>query len=160
MENKKYEISPVGVIRGERGIFRITLGNGLSPALKGLEGFSHIAVIWWAHKLDSPQMRTILSAGKPYICGPDEIGVFATRSPLRPNPLCVSVCPVKAIDISKGIIDLYYADADDGTPVIDIKPYQPSADRIRDVSVPAWCAHWPKYLEDSAEFDWQKEFNF
>lgn len=65
MKNNRYEIRPVGVISGKEGLFRITLEDGFSPALKGLEGFSHIAVIWWAHKLDSPKMRAALSSEKP-----------------------------------------------------------------------------------------------
>jgi tRNA (Thr-GGU) A37 N-methylase len=47
---------------------------------------------------------------------------------------------------------------EDGTPILDLKPYQPAADRIRDVTVPAWCAHWPQWYEDSAIFDWEGEF--
>ncbi len=60
--------------------------------------------------------------------------------------------------IVKGGIYVAYIDAEEGTPIIDIKPYHPATDRIRDVQVPEWCDHWPKWYEDSAEFDWQAEF--
>jgi tRNA (Thr-GGU) A37 N-methylase len=64
------------------------------------------------------------------------------------------------MDHEKGIIYIPYIDAVDGTPIIDLKPYHPSIDRVRDVSVAKWCDHWPKWYEDSADFDWESEFNF
>jgi hypothetical protein len=62
------------------------------------------------------------------------------------------------IDHDSGAIVVPYIDAEDGTPVIDIKPYHPATDRVRDVSVPDWCSHWPKWHEDSAGFNWAAEF--
>ena len=97
---------------------------------------------------------------KPYTKGPDTLGVFATRSPQRPNPLALSCAYVTYMDADKGILGLSYIDADDGSPVLDIKPYTPSLDRVEHVEVPAWCAHWPKCVEESGEFDWESEFNF
>lgn len=47
---------------------------------------------------------------------------------------------------------------DDQTPVIDIKPYHPATDRVKDVRVPDWCSHWPQYYEENETFDWQAEF--
>jgi hypothetical protein len=54
----------------------------------------------------------------------------------------------------EGIVRVPFMDAEDGTPILDIKPYHPSVDRIREVRVPAWCATWPQWYEDSATFDW------
>ena len=56
--------------------------------------------------------------------------------------------------------DFDMIDANDGTPVLDIKPYTPSSDRIEAPGVPEWCSHWPKSLEQSENFDWGNEFNF
>jgi len=67
---------------------------------------------------------------------------------------------VKSIDIENGIISLDYFDAFTGTPVLDIKPYQPSVDKVENATVPAWCKHWPENYESSGDFDWGKEFNF
>lgn len=50
--------------------------------------------------------------------------------------------------------------SDDGSPVLDIKPYTPSLDRIEAPGVPQWCSHWPKSLEEAGCFDWEEEFNF
>lgn len=53
-----------------------------------------------------------------------------------------------------------YIDANDGTPVLDIKPYTPGLDRVEKPGVPDWCCHWPESLEESGEFNWENEFNF
>jgi tRNA (Thr-GGU) A37 N-methylase len=62
--------------------------------------------------------------------------------------------------MEKGIIGLAFIDAEDGTPVLDIKPYTPSLDRVENPIVPKWCAHWPKSVESSGSFDWSSVFNF
>jgi len=67
---------------------------------------------------------------------------------------------VLGIDYEKGRIQIPYIDANDGSPVLDIKPYTPSLDRVEDPGVPAWCRHWPRSLEQSGSFDWENEFNF
>ena len=86
------------------------------------------------------------------------MGVFATRSPLRLNPIALTTVSILKIDHDRGIIHIPYIDAENGTPIIDLKSYHPSIDRIKDVSVPEWCSHWPKWYEDSADFDWESEF--
>ena len=78
----------------------------------------------------------------------------------RPEQVGLYESFILEIDLDEGIIRVPYIDAEDGTPVIDLKPYQPCVDRIRDVSVPEWCDHWPKWYEDAAEFDWESEFTF
>ena len=88
------------------------------------------------------------------------MGLFATRSPVRPNPLALTTVHVLRIDYAKGLIQIDYIDANDGTPVLDIKPYTPSLDRVETPAVPEWCSHWPKSLEESETFAWEDEFNF
>ncbi|MNZ62665.1 putative tRNA (adenine(37)-N6)-methyltransferase [compost metagenome] len=88
------------------------------------------------------------------------MGIFATRSPIRPNPIALSVVQMISVDEDKGVIRIPYIDANQGTPVIDLKPYTPSLDRVESPGVPDWCKHWPKSLEKSSDFDWQDEFNF
>jgi tRNA (Thr-GGU) A37 N-methylase len=65
---------------------------------------------------------------------------------------------VISVDVEKGLVIVPWIDAEDGTPILDIKPYHPSSDRIRDVTMPKWCQHWPQWYEDSGEFDWSAEF--
>lgn len=52
-----------------------------------------------------------------------------------------------------------FIDADDGTPLLDIKPYFPM-ERIKDPRVPAWCQHWPAWQEEAVTFNWLDEINF
>ena len=117
-------------------------------------------ILWWMDGCDNASDRGTLVEEKPYRNGPDEIGVFALRSPERPNPIAVSNVNIAYVDVESGTVGLYYIDAFDGSKVIDIKPYTPSIDRIEHPFTPNWCAHWPKSYEESSDFDWESEFNF
>jgi tRNA (adenine37-N6)-methyltransferase len=151
-------LSPLGYIKTGNGEFVLEIKSEFREALSGLQGFSHINVIWWSHLTDSPETRKSLSCEKPYTKAPDRLGIFATRSPIRPNPVCLSVAQVLEINMSKGCVSVAYLDAENGTPILDIKPYLPCTDRVRDVTTPKWNAHWPEWYEESAYFDWEAEF--
>jgi tRNA-Thr(GGU) m(6)t(6)A37 methyltransferase TsaA len=155
-----FQVSPVGKAEvNDKGMF-IVLDEKFIPALQALDGFSHLNVIWWFSDFDSEEMRNILEAPQPYKKSPPVMGIFATRSPIRPNPIALSTAQIIRIDHEKGIVQVAYIDANDGTPVLDIKPYTPSLDRVETPGVPEWCRHWPKSLEQSESFDWESEFNF
>lgn len=160
MEEPCCRITPVGevVVKGEE--MGIQIAEDFREALIGLEGFSHISLLWWFHQVDTPEIRKLLVFSRPYIRGPEMMGAFATRSPARPNPLGFSVAAVTSVDRAAGWIGLAWVDAEAGTPVLDIKPYHPSEDRVRDVQVPEWCRHWPQWMEESEFFPWHEEFNF
>ena len=153
----KMEVHPIGRVECEDGEFRIALNPECAPALRGLEGYSHVQVIWW---FDRVQGRGTLVEERPYTKGPDELGVFATRSPMRPNPIAVSSVGIAYVDEATATVGLYYIDAFPESPVLDLKPYTPSVDRVESPSVPEWCAHWPRSYEESGDFDWEAEFNF
>lgn len=157
---KEMILNRVGVVCAKGGSMAIKLEEEYWPALRELDGFGHLAALWWADKADDPQARKTLTVEKPYRLAPERMGIFATRSPMRPNPIGLSVAQIVGMDPGQGMIYLAYIDADDGTPVIDIKPYTPSLDRVENPRVPAWCGHWPKCLERSGEFDWENEFCF
>lgn len=159
MDNK-FTVKQVGVIRADENGFRIELAPGYRNALAGLDGFSYINILWWFSGCDNETDRGVLSEAKPYTKGPDTLGTFATRSPQRPNPIALSCACVTYIDADHGIVGLAYMDADDQSPVLDVKPYTPSLDRVEAPEVPAWCGHWPNSVETSGEFDWESEFNF
>jgi len=157
---QNFQVSPIGKINvNKKGMF-IELEPRYIPALQALDGFSHLSVIWWFSDFDSEEARNILEVPQPYKNGPAVMGIFATRSPVRPNPIALTAVQVIQIDHEKGIIQIAWIDANDGTPIIDIKPYTPSSDRIETPGVPEWCSHWPKSLEQSENFDWENEFNF
>ena len=157
---RDFQVKAIGKVNiNEKGMF-IELEQEYIPALKALDGFGHLNVIWWFSDYDSLDMRKILEAPKPYKKGPDVLGIFATRAPVRPNPVALSTARVISINYEKGIIQVAYIDANDGTPVLDIKPYTPSLDRVETPGVPAWCKHWPVSIEQSESFNWENEFNF
>lgn len=155
-----FTVKSIGRIRSDENGFSVKLEKEYIPALAGLEGFSHIQLLYWFDKCDGEASRVKLTESKPYVNGPDIIGTFATRSPERPNPIALSCVNITYIDRENGIIGIAYTDAFDGTPVLDIKPYTPSLDRVERPTVPDWCADWPQCIEKSGDFDWSSVFNF
>lgn len=153
-------LTPVGVVRVNNQGTAIHLFQPYVPALRALDGFGHLQVLWWFDGFDTPEARSILETPKPYAKAPDTMGIFATRSPVRPNPIGLSVVQVLHIDVENGIAHIAYIDANDGSPVLDLKPYTPSLDRVETPRLPDWCAHWPLSVEASGDFDWESEFLF
>ncbi len=99
--------------------------------LEGLEGVSHVVILTWLHH--SPRD---LIVQKPRHAAAAR-GVFALRSPARPNPVGLHVARLVAVDPGTGTLSLDAIDVLDGTPVIDIKPYMPSIDAFPDATRPA-----------------------
>jgi tRNA (Thr-GGU) A37 N-methylase len=124
-----------------------------------IDQFSHIMIFWWADKVDTPQYRNIMKTELPYAPG-IEAGVFACRSEYRPNPIAVTLMAILSVDIEKGIVLLPWIDAFDGTPVLDLKPYIPISDRIRDFKVAPWLSDWPDWMEDAPEYFAQHATDF
>lgn len=152
-----FEVYPIGKIRNNQNGTFIEIEQKYIPAMEALDGFSHINVIWWFSDFDSKEARKKLNAPQPYKKAPATMGIFATRSPIRPNPIALTAVEIIHIDYQKGLIHIAYIDANDDTPVLDIKPYTPSLDRIETPSVPEWCNHWPKSVEQSTDFNWENE---
>lgn len=152
--------NPIGKVKIENGRYFIELEEKYFEATLGLDEYSHIQVVWWFNLYDNDESRNYRVANKPYKNGPEEVGIFATRSPLRPNPIAITPCPLIHLDKENHRLEIAYIDGEDDTPILDIKPYQPSIDRVRDVNTPGWCKHWPNYYEESEMFDWSQEFNF
>ena len=153
------KIFPIGKIVNENNEVKIILDSRYQKGLKGLSGFSHVQVLWWMDQCDNLDTRSTLIEDKPYVNGPDKIGVFALRSPERPNPIAISTANISYVDEETGTLGLYYIDAFHDSIVLDIKPYTPSIDRVENPLTPKWCSHWPKSYEESGNFDWSREFN-
>ena len=154
------KIFSIGKIVNKKENVKLVLKKEYKDGLLGLDGFGHALILWWMDGTDNESSRNTLVENKPYKKGPERVGVFALRSPERPNPIAVSTVDIAYVDIEKGEIGLYYVDAFDGTDVVDIKPYTPSIDRIEHPSVPSWSSHWPLSYEKSSDFDWESESNF
>lgn len=126
--------------------FGIPRQSGLAPAVvsrlelaaayshpdfvRGLESFSHLWLIWGFHHNSSAEVHATVRP--PRLGGNVRMGVFATRSPFRPNGLGLSA--VRLLAVEPGALVLAGADMADGTPVYDIKPYLPYADAIPDAA--------------------------
>ncbi|MBR2469244.1 MAG: tRNA (N6-threonylcarbamoyladenosine(37)-N6)-methyltransferase TrmO, partial [Fibrobacter sp.] len=102
-------------------------------AIRGLEGFSHLWLLWiFSENVRDNWKPTVRP---PRLGGNTRLGVFATRSSFRPNPLAMSCVKIEEIrnDKENGpVIVVSGADLMDGTPIVDIKPYLPYADSIPD----------------------------
>lgn len=108
-----------------------------TDCLRGLEGFSHLWLIWGFHCNGSDWHPTVRP---PRLGGNTRIGVFASRSPFRPNGLGLSV--VKIVSVEQGKIRVSGADMVDGTPIYDIKPYVPYSDAIPEAASGFTAAPW------------------
>ncbi len=98
-------------------------------ALRGIEGFSHLWLLWGFHKARREQWSPTVRP--PRLGGNERMGVFATRSPFRPNPLALSCVKLEGVELHtpRGpLVHVSGADLMDGTPIYDIKPYLPYAD--------------------------------
>ena len=101
-------------------------------ALRGLDGFDYLWLIWGFH-LNRETASEGLTVRPPRLGGNERVGVFATRSPYRPNPLGLSSVRIERVDAAAGEIHVLGADLADGTPIYDIKPYVEYADSHRGI---------------------------
>lgn len=153
-------LNPIGMakVNEEKMNYSITIKKKYRPALKELDQYSHVIVIFWADRHDNDEARSALVAEElPFFYGDraPPMGVFATRSEFRPNPVLISPAQILSIDHSKGILKLAYLDTLDNTPIIDLKPYIPMSDRVMSATYPPYLQHWPDTNEKAAEW-WQK----
>jgi tRNA-Thr(GGU) m(6)t(6)A37 methyltransferase TsaA len=129
-------LRPVGEV-SEAGDERATLTiyREYRRCLEGLEDFSHAWVLWWGHESDRSVRRVRPLHGR----APTIVGVFASRSPDRPNPVLLTLCRLLDVDPGRGRVRVEGLDAREGSPVIDLKPYLPGYDEPEgDVRVPEW----------------------
>ena len=115
-----------GVVPELRGEIHLEGDYRIPEALRGLEGFDYIWLIWeFSANSDRKWSPTVRP---PRLGGNKSIGVFATRSPFRPNFLALSSVRVESVDYDRMVIHVSGADLMDGTPIYDIKPYVTYAD--------------------------------
>lgn len=128
----------------ERNVIQLYPGKGFDVAVRDLATFDRIWLIWWFHKN---------STWRPLVLPPrgdaTRRGVFATRSPHRPNPIGITAVPllgVEKLNIIVGNTDLV-----DGTPILDIKPYIPTVDAFPDASM-GWISGVEEQLLQPARY--------
>jgi len=124
---------------------QVVIAPQLVEALDGIDGFSHILIIFYLHQVDEDR-RSLLKVHPENKEELPLVGVFATRSPVRPNPIGVTV--VKLLECQENVLKVLGLDAYDGTPVLDVKPYLRRGDRIEEATMPGWLLRlWE--LQDS-----------
>jgi len=139
-------LRPIGVVRNtvkrpmpggwEDVTSRVVLRTELAEALLGLDGYSHVWVLFWPH-LVPEEVR----GSKPTLHPMDDPanplqGVLATRAQIRFNPVLAS--PVRLLKVEGNVLWVKGLDAVDGSPVLDVKPYIPHHDSIPEAEVPRW----------------------
>jgi len=116
-------------------VSELVINCDLAGILDGIEDFSHILVLYWAHCVP-PEGRSLVKAHPMGRKDLPLVGIFATCSPARPNTVCATV--VRLLERKENILKVEGLDAIDGSPVIDIKPYNPSYYTVGDVKVAGW----------------------
>ncbi len=138
-------LKPIGFVRNsvmdksdrqnwEDIISEIIIQPELTEALDNLDEYSHIIVLFWTARTDRKTIPLKIhmrhNPNKPLV------GLFATRSPDRPNPIAKTT--VRLLARKKNFLKVRGLDAFDGTPVIDIKPYIPGHDSADEAKIPDW----------------------
>jgi len=139
------QISPVGVIKNDiheavdenwgKVVSEIHIDESLTHGLQGLEDWSHIVVIFQMHETQFNPDEHLLRRPRDESDMP-ELGIFAQRA--RHHPNMIGITAVRLVEIEGNILKVKGLDAIDGTPVLDIKPYAPVYDGVRDPMVPGW----------------------
>ena len=145
--NTTHRVESIGTVKRDQDTVFLEVQEDYRPALAQLEHFSHLFVLWWADRHDNEDSRRILQTRPPY--AEDKLtGVFACRSEYRPNPIALTVCKIMEVDEPGGRIMIGDIDAFDGSQLLDLKPYFPVCDRVKNASIPDWLTGWPNWLPE------------
>ncbi len=135
-KEKAFTVHPIGHVQKSEDRTLIVIDEKYQAGLLGLDGWSHVQVIWWFDKNDTPEQRAILQVHPRGDRNNPLTGVFACRAPVRPNLIALSLC--KVVSVKDNVIEVEAIDAFDGTPVLDLKPFAPGLDSAKGVKVPDW----------------------
>jgi tRNA-Thr(GGU) m(6)t(6)A37 methyltransferase TsaA len=150
---EKIVLKPIGFVRTEAvgdevkeksRISQIVIRSDLAEALEGIGEFSHLFVLFWLHEVTSTERKTLKVHPRSREDLP-LLGVFATRTKLRPNPIGLTL--VELVRVEGNVLTVRGLDAFDGTPVLDVKPFD-FWDSAKDVKVPKW---WTKLEKEKHE---------
>lgn len=123
--------------------------------IEGLDSYSHMIVLYWIHKSDEWKMPK----HHHHHHKPPNVKVFATRMPVRPNPIDLSVVEILSFSSDNGRLSVKGLDALNVTPILDIKPYIPNFDSYPETRLPVWVgSHLSEHHhKDNNEMDLQVE---
>jgi len=131
----------IGEVESSEEASTILIYPEYCPGLIGVEGYSHLIVLYWMHLRDSEEQRGTLQVKPPRHEGAPLVGVFACRSPSRPNPIGLAVVEVGGIRGCR--LTVRGLDAIVGSPILDLKPYSPRSDSVPDARTPEWSRRGP-----------------
>ena len=136
----KGELTFAGIVEsaGEEEA-RLRIFPEFCDALKGIDGFSHVIILYWIHLRDNEKERGTLQVVPRARADNVKVGVFACRSPSRPNP--IGLCVAKLMKVEDCALTVKGLDAFKGSPIIDIKPYIPRRDAVSNAYTPEWLSH-------------------
>lgn len=117
--------------------------NEMASALENIHQGDYLRILWWFHKHDKKELRKICMVTPPYENAPRS-GVFATRSPVRPNPIASTVVKVKSVDKHNRFIEICGFDGFENTRILQIMSYS-SVSVFKNVKVPDWVEHWTNH---------------
>ena len=115
----QFSVYPIGYVKKSDDRTSIVLNKEYEPGLLGLDDVSHIWVLWWFDRNDTPEKRSVLQVHPHGNPANPLTGVFATHAPFRPNLIAMTRC--KIISIEDNVIEIEDIDAFPDTPVLDIK---------------------------------------
>ncbi|MHA2248941.1 MAG: tRNA (N6-threonylcarbamoyladenosine(37)-N6)-methyltransferase TrmO [Candidatus Kariarchaeaceae archaeon] len=141
-----YKTYPIGYVKKRDNKTYLDILPDFRPALKDLEKYSHLIVLWWISGRDNEESRANRQDAPPNDC--PVTGVFASRSPARPNPIGLTVVNILNVYHETGLVSIRRIDAFTDSPIIDLKGYLPSSDRVEMASVPKWFEYLPKWLPE------------
>jgi tRNA-Thr(GGU) m(6)t(6)A37 methyltransferase TsaA len=144
---KRFMLRPIGSVHKSNGLTTLVMKKDIEPALHGLGGFSHVWVLWWFDRSDTPKKRSVLQVHPRGNGGNPLTGVFACRSPVRPNLIALSLCRV--LSVKNNVVEIDKIDAFADTPILDLKPYIPGYDSA-EASVPDWLMNREKTIDKNA----------
>lgn len=123
-----------GLVTESRAYLELLPPYNQPDSVRGLEAFSHIWLVFVFHATQEQGWKPMVRP--PRLGGNTRMGVFATRSTFRPNPVGLSVAELRSVQVEGSKISLELAGVDllDGTPILDIKPYLPYADALPQAS--------------------------
>lgn len=131
------EVQFIGVVEESKDEkAKIRIYPEFKSGLKGIDGFSHIIILYWIHLRDTKEDRSTLLVYPRRHKVNIETGVFACRSPSRPNP--IGLCVAELLEVKDNLIIVKGLDAIEGSPIVDIKPYIPAIDAVLNAQIPKW----------------------
>lgn len=139
MVRRVFQVATIGAVENAGEFAKIRVFSRFCDGLYRLGEFSHLIVLYWFHERDVKNERHVLRVIPKRHQARQEVGVFASRSPSRPNP--IGLCVVKLVKIEGCRLTVEGLDAFENSPVVDIKPYLPNADFVSEARVPEWTSH-------------------